>query len=184
MSGESPSSTRGVHAAGASPRVADLDDTTRWYVEHLLDALLARFGSTLVSLVLYGSRARGTHRPDSDIDVLIVVDGLPGGRFDRHDLLRPIKQEIDSAYRQSTGNHPPYLSYLAKTPEEAAYHSPLYLDMTEDAVLAHDRDRFFESVLDAMRRRMVALGSKRVWLKEGWYWILKPDMRWGERIEI
>ena len=164
--------------------LADLDATTRWYAERLLESLRARLGDRLVSLVLYGSRARGTHRPESDIDVLIVVRDLPRARAARHELLRPVKQAIDREYRRTMGAEPPYLSYIAKSPEEGAHHSPLYLDLTEDAVLVHDRDGFFETVLDAMRRRMAALGSRRVWLRDGWYWILKPDMVWGERVEI
>lgn len=163
--------------------MADLDVTTRRYLERLLEALQGRLGGRLVSLVLYGSRARGTYRAESDIDVLIVVSGLPRARAARHELLRPIKQETDREYRRAIGD-PPLLSYLVKTPEEAAYHSPLYLDMTEDAVLAYDRDGFFGNVLDEMRQRMASLGSKRVWLEHGWYWILKPDMKWGETVEI
>jgi hypothetical protein len=53
-----------------------------------------------------------------------------------------------------------------------------------DAVLAYDRDGFFDGVLEAMRRRMVALGSTRVWLEGGWYWVLQPNAAWGEPIEI
>jgi predicted nucleotidyltransferase len=164
--------------------LADVDATTRGYLERLLEVLHARLGDGLVSLILYGSRARGTHRADSDIDVLVVVRDLPRARAARHALLRPIRQEVDAAYRQATGQEPPYLSYLVKTPEEAAYHSPLYLDMTEDAVAVHDRGGFFAAVLDAMRRRMASLGSTRVWLDNRWYWVLKPDMQWGETVEI
>jgi predicted nucleotidyltransferase len=161
-----------------------LDETSRWFVERLLHALRARFGEKLVSLVLYGSRARGTPRRDSDVDVLIVVDGLPRARFDRHDLLRPIVSGITHEYRLTRGADPPYLSYVVKTPEEAAYHSPLYLDMTEDAVIVQDRDGFFGRILDTMRRRMAVLGSKRIWRGQSWYWVLKPDMKWGESVEI
>lgn len=165
-------------------RVADLDETTRWYAERLVERLRAGVGDRLVSVVVYGSRARGTHRADSDLDVLLVIRDLPRPRAERHALLRPIKQAVDQEHRQIRGSDPPYLSYLAKTPEEAAYHSPVYLDMTEDAVLVHDRDRFFAGVLDSMRGRMAALGSRRVWLEGGWYWLLQPDAAWGERIEI
>jgi hypothetical protein len=56
--------------------------------------------------------------------------------------------------------------------------------MTEDAVVVHDRDGFFAGILEGMRRRMAELGSRRVWLEGGWYWLLKPDAVWGERIEI
>jgi predicted nucleotidyltransferase len=164
--------------------VADLDETTRWYVEALAERLRATVGDRLVSLVAYGSRARGTHRADSDLDVLIVIRDLPRGRSERHALMRPIKQAVDREHRHVRGTDPPYLAYIVKTPEEAAYHSPLYLDMTEDAVLVHDRDAFFAGILDAMRRRMASLGSKRVWIEGGWYWLLQPGAAWGERIEI
>jgi predicted nucleotidyltransferase len=39
-------------------------------------ALRARFGARLAETVLFGSRARGTGRGDSDLDVLVLVDGL------------------------------------------------------------------------------------------------------------
>jgi uncharacterized protein len=74
---------------------------------------------------------------------------------------------------------------VIKTPEEAAHHSPLYLDIVEDGILLVDRDGFFRSILDAMRVRMRALGSRRVMLPDGsWYWDLKPDFRFGEVVEI
>ncbi len=36
----------------------------------------------VVRAVLYGSRARRTHRPDSDVDIAIVLRDLHGQRFD------------------------------------------------------------------------------------------------------
>lgn len=162
----------------------DLDETTRWYVERLGGELRLRLGEALVSLVLYGSRARGTHQEDSDIDVLIVVEGLPLDRAGRHALLQPIKQTVDREHAAARCRPAPHLAYIVKTREEASHHAPLYLDMTEDAVLVRDRDGFFAAVLDRLRRRMAELGSRRVWLDNGWYWILKPDMGWGERVEL
>jgi uncharacterized protein len=41
------------------------------------EALNARFGTDLKEFWLFGSRARGTSRPDSDYDVLVVADGAP-----------------------------------------------------------------------------------------------------------
>lgn len=38
-----------------------------------------RFGPRLRELTLFGSRARGTARRDSDVDVLVVVDELTHG---------------------------------------------------------------------------------------------------------
>ena len=164
--------------------LSDLDDTTHWYLKCLRDTLRSRLGDGLVSLVLYGSRARGTHRDDSDIDVLVVIEGLPRDRAGRHAVLRPIKEAVDREHACAMGRPAPHLAYIVKTPEEARHHPPLYLDMTEDAILVWDRDGFFAEVLERLRRRMAELGSRRVWLGDGWYWILKPDMRWGERVEL
>ncbi|MBI4952859.1 MAG: nucleotidyltransferase domain-containing protein [Myxococcales bacterium] len=38
--------------------------------------LAARFGDRLAGLTLFGSRARGEGHADSDLDVLVLVDGL------------------------------------------------------------------------------------------------------------
>jgi predicted nucleotidyltransferase len=38
-------------------------------------ALEVLYGERLVTLVLYGSQARGDMTPDSDIDVLVVLEG-------------------------------------------------------------------------------------------------------------
>lgn len=49
-----------------------------------------RFGADLVSVVLFGSRARGEARPESDIDLLVVIRGLPRRRFERYDGSRDL----------------------------------------------------------------------------------------------
>jgi len=37
--------------------------------------LKAKFGERYLKLILFGSRARGDHQPDSDADVAIVIQG-------------------------------------------------------------------------------------------------------------
>lgn len=48
-------------------------------LQALKNRLTAELGDSLERLVLYGSRARGDHEPDSDIDLAVVVRGM-----DRH----------------------------------------------------------------------------------------------------
>ena len=135
----------------------------------------------LVSIVLFGSVARRQARPTSDIDVLLVADGLPRRHADRR---QPFLDAWESA-RAAGGLPPVEWNLIVKTPDEARYRSPLYLDMVEDAVMLLDRGGFFEEVLTGMRGRMRELGSRRVHLPDGsWYWDLKPDFRWGDVVEI
>ena len=73
---------------------------------------------------------------------------------------------------------------MLKTPEEAKRLVPLYLDMVEDAILIYDKGGFFKSVLERLRQKLEELGARRVKLGRGWYWVLKPDAKFGEVIEI
>lgn len=146
-----------------------------------VDAWVADLGDRLVSLVLFGSVARRGARPTSDIDVLIVAEGLPRSLADRR---RPF---LESWTRARASRSLPHLQWnlVTKSPDEARVHSPLYLDIVEDGILLLDRRGFFASVLAEMRERMRALGSRRIHLADGtWYWDLKPDFRFGDVVEL
>lgn len=152
----------------------------------LLAALLDEQGERLVSFVLFGSVARGEAVPGSDLDVLIVVDGLPGARHERFALVARALDRVRRKHGPLLASDEPFdWSPILLTRDEARDHSPVYLDMTLDARILHDRDGFFRHVLEGLGARMRALGSRRVMLADGsWYWDLKPDYRFGEIVEL
>jgi hypothetical protein len=110
---------------------------------------------------------------------------LPPGQFARKRLLSPadaaIAPTLERAVAQGIDTR---LARIVRTPKEAARVIPLYLDLTEDAVLLHDRDGFFAAVLDRVRRSLQRLGARRVRQGRMWHWDLKPDYRPGDVIEI
>jgi predicted nucleotidyltransferase len=167
-------------------------DSTRFqresegWAERLRDTLVRREGDNLLSVVVYGSVARGTASPGADVDVLLVFRDLPKGRHDRFLVWYRALEELRAEHgRIVADGHAFDWSVLPLTADEAAYHSPLYLDMTVDARLLLDRGAFFARVLDGLRARMREAGSRRVPLPDGsWYWDLKPGMRFGEVVEL
>lgn len=163
--------------------------TTAALFDELIDALgrASRevYGDRLVSLVVFGSVGRGKARPDSDLDVLVVAAELPRGRMKRvaefEAVERALGAALDAARAKGISGD---ISPVFKTPEEAERGSPLFLDMVEDARLVIDAGGFFAGILERLRRRMAELGSRRVWKGTRWYWVLKPDRRPGEVIEL
>jgi predicted nucleotidyltransferase len=122
-----------------------------------------------VSVVLFGSVARGTYRADSDIDILIIAEGLPRGRMKRVAEFRKVEEKLDHVLTElRTEQVYIDVSPVIKSPEEAEAGSPLFLDMVEDAQILYDRGRFFARRLKRLRERLDALGSKRVWMANAW----------------
>ena len=171
--------------SSAAPSIASLPASVpepfRTSIVAATDTWCTLLGPRLRSLVLFGSLARGQGTARSDVDILVVAERFPRSLAERR---RPLL----AAWSHARARHAlPAVEWnlVTKTPAEARYHSPLYLDIVEDGILLVDRGRFFETVLDAMRARMRELGSRRVYLDDGsWYWDLKPDFRFGEVVEI
>jgi len=154
-------------------------------LDQLLQSIRDAFGEDIIlSFALFGSVARGEARPDSDIDLLIVhkpVDFRPVGRF--VDVLFDLHESNEYRRLEAEGFSPdPYAIFMT---EEEMYERPLILlDIMDHGIIIYDngvlRMRF-----DSLRKRLAELGTKKVVLENGsWYWVLKPDWKPGEVIEL
>jgi hypothetical protein len=153
--------------------------------EEILQALPAElhatYGPRLVACAVFGSVGRGTPRYGSDIDLLLVVRGLPRGRFKRVDEFLPVEARLEAALTVGEPGYPAIaLSPVFKTPEEVEAGSPLFFDMVEDAQILYDPEGFLAHYLDGLRARLRQLGARRLWRGNAWYWELKPDLKPGE----
>ncbi len=155
-------------------------------VSIMITALRRKLGEDLVSVVLFGSFARGDASRESDIDLLIVGDNLPQSRFDRIRLFDEVERSIEKELKKIEEEYGVTISFspIIKSVEEARRFTPLYLDLVEDAVILYDKNNFMENILEKLRRRLRELGAVRVWRGRRWYWILKPEIKVGEVVEI
>ena len=165
--------------------MTDVTGSLRRAAESYVRSLRPHLGDNLVSVVLYGSVARGEARHDSDIDLLVICEDLPEGRFARLRRLEAVERRLDEELaRLRAEGIDTRFAVIVRTRREAEHTIPLYLDMVEDARLLYDREAFFAGVLQRLRARLVALGAERRHRGRTRYWILKRDFTPGEVIEL
>ncbi len=143
--------------------------------------LLANYKDELISLVLFGSVARGTTRKESDIDVLIILKDAPDSYYER---LKPVV-DIELEMRKDAVGIPHIFSSMILSLDEAKQNRNIFLDMIDHSVILYDPNNFFKNRLSELKNRLDQLGSKKVILDDStWYWNLKPDIIAGEIIEL
>lgn len=131
------------------PHVAAGGDVPDGIVSGLREGL----GDNLLSVVLFGSRARGEAHEGSDWDILVVARDLPERTLERAFLLK----------RMLPPEHRGEVSLLSRTPEEFMAGLPdLYLDIALDGVILYDTGDYVAERLEFLRaliRRKGRAGS-------------------------
>ncbi|HET9592608.1 MAG TPA: nucleotidyltransferase domain-containing protein [Solirubrobacterales bacterium] len=90
------------HASAKRLTAAELTENERRTIEHFASRLGSELGKDLRALWLYGSRARGSAHPESDIDLLVIADG-GRGRYGR--LAGDLSEEAAIAEGESPFNY-------------------------------------------------------------------------------
>jgi predicted nucleotidyltransferase len=176
------------HGRHGSSREGDEESSplpTQLLVDKFVQMLRANWHENLVSIILYGSVARGDYRPDSDIDLLIVCERLPQSQLERRrqmtELVSKLDNEVAALWDKGYYHH---FSTLIKTREEAYNVSPIYLDLVEDAVILYDKDDFFHIILSDLGDRLQELGARRIYVGKKWYWDICPESKFGETVTL
>lgn len=146
--------------------------------------LQEKFSDNLISLVLFGSVARGTAKQESDIDLLIIVKDAPEVYYKRLEPVIDIELKLREEAFETTGAALMFSS-MVLSKEEAMENRNIFLDMIDTSIILYDKNNFFKNRLKELKKRLLQLGSKKVVLEDQtWYWNLKPDSAPGEVIEL
>ena len=89
------------------------------------------YGPRLKQALLYGSRARGDHQPDSDYDVLVVLDG-PFDHWAEVGRLAGLSDDI--LWRTIEQENPVVASFKPMTPEQFQARTGFLHNVRKDAI--------------------------------------------------
>lgn len=139
--------------------------------KNIIDCYNDFLGDTLISIVLFGSRARQDAKESSDYDLFIVAEDLPVKPFQRVLFIRdPLKGQFEEK-----------LCIIAKTPEEVlGTFPPLFLDIGLDGIILFDKNDFFKNlqkkIIDIIQQ--AGLQRKRINGEFFWEWQTPPKHGW------
>jgi hypothetical protein len=158
------------------------------FLEKIRDDLLTFYGENLLSAMVFGSAARGDFRKDSDLDLLIILGESEDSIGKRIDEFMKIEWGMRKSleYKMLKDQELPHrIEPVILDLEEFRKHPPFLLDLITDAKILIDKDDVFSREMDVLKKRLQEVGAKKVILERGrWYWILKPDIKWGEIVGL
>lgn len=109
------------------------DENIKKMLIELAESLKYLYGHKLKSVVLYGSVARGTQTDDSDIDIMVLIDGDNEELREYDDRLNDISTDFSLKYLK-------VLSIVDISYQEYAdwkYISPFYKNVSEEGVILY-----------------------------------------------
>ena len=93
-------------------------------LEEFISECKKKFGKDLISIILFGSYARGTYKETSDIDLLIIVNNLSKNWIENDKLIEDIEIKFIKKYDiniQSILTTPQYIEWHANWPNPIFY---------------------------------------------------------------
>lgn len=103
------------------------------------------FGDKLESVIIFGSRARGDHTVESDVDVLIVVDGSVK-------ISRQLYKEFENNNLNSTED---ISVHIAQLPNSTKHLSGLWCEVSMEGIITYDKEFKTSYFLSKLREEII-----------------------------
>ena len=156
------------------------------YASLIADKLKEILQDDLVSVLIFGSAARGEAGEHSDIDLLIVAENF--GSEGRFEVFNAIDKDLKASeeYRELKDNKlGTLISPVPLTPLEVEKNPSILLDMVTDGIMLFDVDDFIENKMKNLRKKLKKMGSKKIYIDDNrYFWDLKPDYKPGDVVVI
>ncbi len=167
-----------------------MDNITKYlekFVKKIADILIEHFRDELLGIVWYGSSVRGEFSKESDIDFILVFKRIDSVTKIYEKLTKIVHEDIlkteEFKYLDKRG-YLAYPSFYVMSLGEFKEHPPILLDPVVEGKILFEKDNIISKEFEKIRKKLKKLGAKRIKVFGDYCWILKPNIKKGEEIEI
>lgn len=127
-------------------------------LKDVVERIKQKFGENVLSIVLFGSVARGDFTENSDIDLLVIARNLPDNWRDRDEIVLELA-EIGFEY-----GRPVHITLADEHEMEASieHGAPLAFGLHDTNRIAFGRDGFFEKLMEKFNDNMKRWGVRKI----------------------
>ena len=115
-------------------------------LDEFLQRCKQKFGDNLISIILFGSYARGMATEYSDVDLLIIAKNLPKRRIERYKLMSDIDLEFLKKYHIVLS---PILLEPGELPTKVV--NPLICGILTGYKIIYDKNNFWKNYLERIK---------------------------------
>lgn len=157
----------------------------RALAERVVAEYRAALEGDLLAVACFGSAARGEATPASDLDLYVVTRTQAANSVGQSVGLGTRLRDTPEYQTLVREGYRPDPMPILHTAAKLATHPWILLDIADHGVILYDPEGILARELEAVRRRLRELGSRRIERPDGtWYWDLKPDWRPGEIVAL
>ena len=160
----------------------------RDYLIKFVEILEKKYEKNLLSVILYGSIARGTWNLESDIDIFLLFSNKIKERekLDK-DVLKTIIEFEKTIHIINDNGIQIYfpIQELSLKLKDLVNFRTLFYDISMDGIVIYDKDLIGTKFLEKIRIRIKDKGLERIFVGyNDFYWKRKENVKFGEIIEL
>lgn len=157
------------------------------YIFNFINRLKVNFNKKILSVILFGSIARGKFSKSSDIDLLLIFSNEITNTFlcDKKITDLTIEFYKNNELKDEKGNKIySTIQPIALSLMELDTFRTLFYDIATDGIIIFDKEDVGLKFINKIKRRIKEKGLKRVYLGENNFYWKRKKIQFGEIVEL